>query len=266
MDITPLGLRTMPFTRELPVAERFTYPPQDDAVEGLVGAVHKRMSAALIAPAGTGKTVVLRTVRDKLPQARYRVRYVKVTELSKRDLCKEVAAACGLAPAGIYPALVRKLQEAFCGESASDGLRPVLLLDEAHDLRPSSLAMLRLLTNFEMDSRLVLSVLLAGQPPLRQMLERAEVHALAQRLVHVATVRLLSREEVRAYAQHRCRIAGASADIFDAEAHEALFEISSGNLRAIDHLAIKAIESCARAGAGAVSARDIIEARQSLCL
>jgi general secretion pathway protein A len=266
MDLTPLNLRTMPFTRELSVAERFTYPPQDEAVEGLVAAVQKRMSAALIAPAGTGKTVVLRAVRDKLPQARYRVRYVKVTELSKRDLCREVAAACGLPPAGIYPVLVRKLQDAFCAEYATDGLRPVLLVDEAHDLRPSSLAMLRLLTNFEMDSRLVLSVILAGQPPLRQMLAREEVHALAQRLVHVATLRLLSREEVRTYAQHRCRIAGASADIFDAEAHEALFEISSGNLRAIDHLAIKAIESCARAGTGAIAAKDIIEARQSLCL
>ena len=194
------------------------------------------------------------------------VRYVKVTELSKRDLCKEVAAACGLAPAGTYPALVRKLQESFCAEYATDGLRPVLLLDEAHDLRTSSLAMLRLLTNFEMDSRLVLSVILAGQPPLRQMLTRAETHALAQRLVHVATLRLLSRDEVHAYVLHRCCTAGATTDVFDAEAHEALFEISSGNLRAVDHLAIKSIESCARAGAGAVSAKNIIEARQSLCL
>ncbi len=266
MDLTPLGLRTLPFTRELPVAERYTYPPQEDAVEGLVGAAHKRMSAALIAPAGTGKTVVLRTVRDKLPAARYRVRYVKVTELSKRDLCREVAAVCGLAPAGIYPARVRKLQDAFCSEYATDGLRPVLLIDEAHDLRVSSLAMLRLITNFEMDSRLVLSVILAGQPPLRQMLARTEAHALAQRLVHVATLRFLSREEVHAYVQHRCRVAGATTDIFDAEAHEALFEISSGNLRAVDHLAIKAIESCARRGVGAVSAKEIVEARSSLCL
>jgi type II secretory pathway predicted ATPase ExeA len=266
MDLTPLGLRAMPFTREHSVAERFTYPPQDEAVEGLLAAVKKRMSAALIAPAGTGKTVVLRTVRDKLPQARYRVRYVKVTELSKRDLCKEVAAVCGLTPAGTYPALVRKLQDAFSAEYATDGLRPVLLLDEAHDLHTSSLAMLRLLTNFDMDSRLVLSLILAGQPPLRQMLARAEAHALAQRLVHVASLRLLSREEVRAYVQHRCRIAGATDDIFDAEAHEALFEVGSGNLRATDHLALKAIESCARAGTGAVAAKDILEARQSLCL
>ena len=28
---------------------------------------------------------------------------------SERDLCKEIAAACGLEPTGTYPAVVRKL-------------------------------------------------------------------------------------------------------------------------------------------------------------
>ena len=50
----------------------------------LFGTLDKRMSAALIAPAGTGKTMLLRALMARLPQARYRVHYVKVTDLSKR--------------------------------------------------------------------------------------------------------------------------------------------------------------------------------------
>lgn len=266
MDLTSLGLRALPFTREFSVSDRFESESQQAAVKGLLSAVQKRMSAAIIAPAGTGKTVTLRIVQDHLPPARYRVRYVKVTGLSKRDLCREIAAVCGLEPVGIYPALVRKLQDAFCNEYATDGLRPVLLLDEAHDIGPSSLAMLRLLTNFDMDSRLVLSVVLAGQPALRQMLAREEAQALAQRLVHLSTLRLMSREETREYVLHRCRMAGAKGDIFDSGAHDALFEISTGNIRAIDHLCIKAIECCAGRKSAAVSATEVVEARQSLCL
>ena len=110
------------------------------------------MSAALIAPAGTGKTVALRMLVAALPETRFQVHYVKVTGLSKRDLAK-CAVACGLSPTGIYPALVRKLQDAFV-HTTSDGMRPVILLDEAHDLRPESLAMLRVLTN----CRLVVSL------------------------------------------------------------------------------------------------------------
>ena len=132
----------------------FPLDPQAQVAAALAEAVHERMSAALIAPAGTGKTVALRMLVAALPETRFQVHYVKVTGLSKRDLCKEIAVACGLSPTGIYPALVRKLQDAF---APSDGMRPVILLDEAHDLRPESLAMLRVLTNFEMDSRLVVS-------------------------------------------------------------------------------------------------------------
>jgi type II secretory pathway predicted ATPase ExeA len=49
-----------------------------------------------------------------------------------------------------------------------DSLRPVIVIDEAHDMRPDVLAVLRVLTNFEMDSKLVVSLVLCGQPPLRR--------------------------------------------------------------------------------------------------
>jgi general secretion pathway protein A len=263
-DLSRLGFRRTPFTREIAVPERCTLPHQTEAAEALAETVRQRMSAALIAPAGTGKTVTLRMLAAALPEARYQIRYVKVTGLSKRDLCKEIAAACGLPPAGIYPALVRRLQDAFGQWAETDGLRPVLMLDEAHDLRPESLAMLRLLTNFEMDSRLVVSVILAGQPPLRALLARADQAAMAQRLAHYATLRLLSREETRGYVIHRCTLAGAQADPFDNDAHETIYEMSHGNLRAIDALALKSVEITARTGAAAVSAGEVIAARKVL--
>jgi type II secretory pathway predicted ATPase ExeA len=58
------------------------------------------------------------------------------------------------------------LQQRFEANVSEDGRRPILLLDDAHDLRPEVLGVLRVLTNFQMDSRLVLSVVLAGQPTL----------------------------------------------------------------------------------------------------
>jgi len=264
MDLSPFGFRKTPFTREITAKERWSLPHQDEVVEALEHAVRQRMSCALIAPSGCGKTVALRALIDRLPEARYQVRYVKVTGLSKRDLCKEIACACGLAPAGIYPALVRKLQEAFLYVTSTDSVRPVLVLDEAHDLRLDSLSMLRLLTNFEMDSKLVLSVVLAGQPPLRTMLARAECEAVAQRLAHYAALRLLSREEARGYIEHRCSLAGAKTDPFDASAHEAIFEMSRGNLRAIDRLSLKSLQLASKAGARAVSSAEVIAGRQQL--
>lgn len=263
-DLQSLGFRKTPFTRELAVNDRLALPHQTDVVDALNETVRQRMSAALIAPAGAGKTVVLRTLVAGLPDARYQTRYVKVTGLSKRDLCREIADVCGLHVTGTYPALVRRLQEAFTQNADTDGLRPILVLDEAHDLRPESLAMLRLLTNFDMDSRLVVSVVLSGQPPLRTMLRRPDQAAIAGRLAHYATLRLLSRDETRHYVVHRCALAGAHDDPFDADAHESIFEISLGNLRAIDRLALKSLEHAVKIGAKAVSAGDVVEARKVL--
>jgi len=264
IDLSPMGFRKTPFTRELGVTERFVLAHQEEAIEALTEAVRQRMSAALIAPAGTGKTVALRVLVASLPEARYQVRYVKVTGLSKRDLCKEIAAVCNLTPTGTYPALVRKLQDQFEHVANTDGLRPVLVLDEAHDLRADSLAMLRLLTNFDMDSRLVVSFVLAGQAPLRTLLARADQAAIAQRLAHYATLRLLSRDESSAYLAHRSAVAGAQTPPFDADSLETIFEMSRGNLRAIDRLALKALELAARAGRTVVSSGEVIAARKVL--
>jgi type II secretory pathway predicted ATPase ExeA len=151
------GLTEIPFTREISVQQRWPASHLDEVRADLARVVDQRQSAVVCAPAGSGKTSVLRAVCADLPEARYRVHYVKVTSLSKRDMTREIALASGVAPAGSFPSLFRRLQERFESIHNDDGIRPVLILDEAHDLRPEVLAVVRLITNFHMDSRLVSS-------------------------------------------------------------------------------------------------------------
>jgi general secretion pathway protein A len=265
MDLrSAFGFTATPFTREIAPEHHFRLSFLEEALDGLSRCIDGRMCAALIAPAGTGKTLLLRRLVAGLPEARYQVRYVKVTDLSKRDLCREIAVACGANPAGAYHTLVHRLQERFESRSHQDGVRPVLLLDEAHDLRPAVLPILRLLTNFEMDSRLVLSVVLSGQLPLKALLSRDEHEAVARRIYHYATLRLLTRDELGQYVAHRCAVAGVSTVPFDAGALDALFEMSRGNLRAADSLALKALEQAAAGTSAAAGPQHLIAARKEL--
>jgi type II secretory pathway predicted ATPase ExeA len=258
------GFTALPFTREVTVSEQWRTPLFDEPLGELHAVLEKRMSAALLAPAGAGKTALLRALIARLPEARYRVHYFKVTALGKRDLCREIAHGVGLDPAGTYPGLVRQLQDRFEASLRTDARRPVLLVDEAHDLRPDVAPIFRLLTNFEMDSRLVLSVLLCGQPPLKKLLVRQDVEAFTQRLALIASLRLLSRTETRQYVEHRLRTVGCKKPPFDEPALDAIYEVSRGNLRAIDHAVLGALELAAARSVPTIDPALVAEARQRL--
>jgi general secretion pathway protein A len=258
------GFHSTPFTREIRDEDQLTFPFMDEAVNGILRAAEARMCAALFGAAGTGKTALLRRVRASLPEARYRIHYVMVTDLGKRDMCREIAAAAGIPAAGNYASLVHKLQDRFEGAASQEGVRPVLLLDEGHDLRPDVLSMLRILTNFQMDSRLVVSIILCGQPSLKKILDRDEQEAVQKRISHYAQLRLLTRDETETYLTHRCTIAGAKDMPFDQRCRDAIFEMGRGNLRATDSLAFKSLEYAALEGRSAVSSQHVLAARKDL--
>lgn len=260
------GLRKTPFTREVGVTDLFAHPQHQDVLQGLTRAVEQRMSAGLEAPAGFGKTSMIRALRHNLADARYHVHYVKVTGLSKRDMCREIAKSLALAEVGTYPRLLRLVQEAVDSRSQTDGVRSVLILDDAHEMRPDVLGMFKALTNFDMDSRLVLSIVLVGQPPLSRLLRRADLEDVAQRLSWYGELRPLSRDETQAYILHRCQVAGATRELFDERAVEALYEMGRGNPRATDHLARRALEVAHDADQQVVSAMHVLSARQTLRL
>jgi general secretion pathway protein A len=265
MDLrASFGFHQTPFTREIRVQDRLRLTLFDEALDALFHTVEQRMSAALIAPAGTGKTALLRALVARLPEARYAVHYVKVSNFSRKDMCREIGTAVGVDPAGNLPALMRRLQERFVDATDTDGLRQVLLLDDAHELHREVLGIIRVITNYDMDSRLVLSVLLAGQSGLAQNLQRPELEDVARRLAHCATLRPLGRDEMLKYVEHRCSVAGAKSFPYEPAAIDALYELGRGNLRATDALALKALEVACRAKARVVDANHVVEARKAL--
>lgn len=75
-----------------------------------------------MAPSGTGKTVLLRTLCAAQPEARYRLHEVRVTSLSCRDMCREIAVAVSLEPVGTDPTLMRRLQQHFRTQSQDVGM------------------------------------------------------------------------------------------------------------------------------------------------
>jgi type II secretory pathway predicted ATPase ExeA len=111
-------------------------------------------------------------------------------------------------------------------------LRPVLLIDEAQEMNLKVLTELRLLSSTRFDSRVILSVVLAGDRRLEEKLRLEELTALGSRLRVRLTLDPMDKETTLALLDHRLKAAGGSA-LVTPGLKTTLVERSAGNPRAL---------------------------------
>jgi general secretion pathway protein A len=114
--------------------------------------------------------------------------------------------------------------------------RTLLVVDEAHNLTPSILEELRLLSNVNSEKDLSLQVLLIGQPELRTKLEQPELEQFAQRVSVDFHLGPLTPQDASAYVRHRLTVAGGDPSLFEAEAIAFVHSCSRGVPRLINQL------------------------------
>jgi type II secretory pathway predicted ATPase ExeA len=122
------------------------------------------------------------------------------------------------------------------------GRAALLIVDEAH-LIPGkpTFEEIRLLTNFQLDDRNLIAIVLVGQPELRERLRHRTYRALTQRIGASFDLVPLDAEDSRAYVAHRLAVAGATAPIFTADAVARLHAASCGIPRVLNQLATQSL-------------------------
>jgi general secretion pathway protein A len=137
--------------------------------------------------------------------------------------------------------LVQTLHETLI-DYYEKGRRVVILIDEAHLIKnASSLEELRLLLNCQMNDQFLISLLLLGQPELKQKI--AKVPALEQRLAVRHVIKPLDVQETGEMVLHRLRVAGFSGEKnpFSPDAIYELHRFSGGAPRVVCQLADNAM-------------------------
>jgi general secretion pathway protein A len=219
---------------------RFYYPgeSQQAALLKLRYAVESRQAAALLAGAsGLGKTLLVQTLLRQLgekcsPHARIVFPQMPADQLLAL-VCDQLTGEVTNHTPTVRDS-VRRL-ETFLRENASAGRHAVIVVDEAHLLRDTeTLQTLRLLLNFEAEEQSPLTLILVGQASLFPVIER--MPDFDQRLSARCTLRRFEAAETAAYVQHRLRVAGTEAAIFDTAALEAIHRHSQGIPRKVNRL------------------------------
>ena len=91
----------------------------------------------------------------------------------------------------------------------------LLIIDEAQNLSETSLEDIRMLSNLQTDDKILLQIMLVGQPELKMRLQMPDLRQLAQRIAVNYHLTPLSEEQTRQYIAYRIKtVGGAGRSIF----------------------------------------------------
>ena len=113
---------------------------------------------------------------------------------------------------------------------------PIIIIDEANYINNAILNDLKILFNFEMDSKDRAAILLTGLPTLNSTLKLGIHEPLRQRIVMNYEIGGLTKEEGRQYISEKLKNAGCNQHVFEDNAIEAVLNAADGTPRMINKL------------------------------
>ena len=240
------NLKSNPF--EITPDPSFLFPTKqhNEALAALYYGVRRHKGfVVLTGEVGTGKTLLLRCLLQLLTR-RNDVAYAYVFNgrLSPAEFLQYIAGDFGLPAANKNKSELLLELARFVIARAQKKLTTVLVVDEAHQLSPSILEEIRLLTNLETAYGKLLQILLVGQPELDDMLDSVDLRQLKQRVAFRAQLTSLDPSETKGYIERRLELAGANSKasvLFPPQTLAAIHRYSGGIPRLINTLCENAL-------------------------
>ena len=237
-------LRALPFDN-VPDPRFYVPSSQHDAAHRWLsyGIQTRKGILLLTGDIGCGKTLLSRRLIVELVPDRYDVALVANPGLSPSELLNEVLSQFGLALVRSKAGRLRALNERL-ELNAQRGINSVLIVDEAQVIESAKgFEELRLLTNFQLNDRFLLTVVLIGQPELRHRV--VGIPQLNQRIAVRAHLGPFTAEETMSYITVRMGAVTQRTDVFTKEAVAVIYAQSKGIGRLINALC----DQCLFAGA-----------------
>ncbi|MBV8171515.1 MAG: AAA family ATPase [Candidatus Eremiobacteraeota bacterium] len=226
--------------------------------------------AVVLGPVGAGKTSLFNAVTARLlDDPRYLVGLILDPTFSdEADLLRAAIAALGFPALAMTDSQPRELREHLKRNlfemTVEQQRQAVLLIDEAQLLDERLLESLRVLLNFQLDERKLLSIGFAGQAEIAAaILHRPN---LSDRVATWLDIGPLTESEAAGLIDHRLRRAGFSGDRspFNEHAVAEIWKRSGGLPRRLGALARESLEVAAERGAREVEIDDVRDAARRL--
>jgi type II secretory pathway predicted ATPase ExeA len=226
------GLKWNPFAPELP-SEGLLVTPKIESFAWRVEQLVTEGGFALVSgESGTGKSVALRIVAQRLASVRDVVVGALERPQSKNaDFYRELGDifSVKLSPSNRWGGF-KALREKWKSHVASSRIKPVLLIDEAQEMAPDVLSELRILSSADFDATSLLTIVLAGDGRLLDLLRHQDLVPLNTRIRTRLVTESATRDELLELLQHALAKAG-NASLMTDGLMQTLVDHSAGNYR-----------------------------------
>jgi len=258
------GFTREPFAKDIAPDKLYPLPGLQAATERLQYAASLAAVAIITGEVGAGKSTTLRYTASKLHPSLYRVIPVVASSGSIIEIYRQIAIALDADGRGTSLALLSKTIRDILLEIAQRKIIPVLLIDEANLMRLEVFAQLQTISQFDLDSRPVLAMILAGQNNLLDKLVFHTSRPLASRVVGRTHLEGLKLKDMAGYLKHHLEVAGVRHQLFSDDAVTAIHQGSGGLPRRANALARGALVAAALEKAPLASAEHVRKASSEL--
>lgn len=235
--LSQYGLKWNPFSPEVPAEAIYVTPPVDNFAWRVDNLTREGGFALITGDAGTGKTMALRVLVERLNGLRdVQVGILTRPQSGLADFYRELGDLYGVAisPHNRWGG-TKVLRERWRAHVEAALHRPVLIADEAQEMLPAVLNELRLLTSVELDSRVLLTVVLAGDSRLTEKFRRDDLLPLGSRIRVRLQLESSSPSQLADSLNHALKVAG-NPKLMTSELITTLAEHAAGNHRVLMNL------------------------------
>ena len=232
------SLKFHPFHADVPTEALYTTPVVDAFLRRVELAIADGGFAMLTGDPGTGKTIAMRLLAERLRALpNVVVGTIEHPQSRTSDFYRELGDLFGI-PLAIHNrwAGFKALRTRWSEHIASTLMRPVLIIDEAQEALTTVLSELRILASKDFDSRQLLCVVFAGDARLPERLRTAELLPLGSRIRRRLVFDYASRDELLACLDHLLDTAG-NPSLMTTELKATLADHAAGNYRIMMNLA-----------------------------
>jgi len=213
----------------------------EEGLSRLLYAVSEGKGAAMLTGVfGCGKTLLGRTLLKELDKDIYRTAFIANPYLSYEELLMHIVYNLGgkdlpdRKTEVLVNIILERLSE-ILENNMRDGKRTVIVIDEAHVIRDREVwEELRLILNFQLEDRFLLTLLILGQPELKELIDANK--QFAQRIAIRCHLENLSEDGTRKYILHRLSVSGKTQPVFTEGTHKIVYKKSGGIPRRINQI------------------------------